>query len=178
MYSSSSLSITLTVFQLISSRAGKGWYVMFISSFSTPGMSNLAVTCCAQKGCSKCGFDEHVDRCEPHPGAIGGLLELYTTREVVASYVRAYIWVVENSHRSLPLQRRCWRGHPSDRLGRRLQGHASELGTQNRRGSAPLQGLDLGWGGSHLAFLGLANCAPHVVQWLRIAGSHGARRTR
>jgi hypothetical protein len=39
----------MTVLQVISSRAGKGWYVTFISSFSTPGMSNLAVTCCAEK---------------------------------------------------------------------------------------------------------------------------------
>lgn len=92
MDSSTSLSMTSTVLQLISSRAGKGWYVTFISSFSTPGMSNLAVTCCAQKGGSKSGFDEHVDRCDPHPGTIGGLLELHTTREVVVSYVRAHIY--------------------------------------------------------------------------------------
>jgi hypothetical protein len=56
MSSSRSLSMTLTVFQLISSLAGKGWYVTFISSFSTPGMSNLAVTCCAQKGRLKTRF--------------------------------------------------------------------------------------------------------------------------
>jgi hypothetical protein len=94
MHSSTSVSMTLTVFQLISSRAGKGWYVTFISSFSTPGMSNLAVTCCAQKRRgSKRGFDEHVDRCDPHPGSIGGLLELHTTRNVVVSYVRAYIYM-------------------------------------------------------------------------------------
>jgi hypothetical protein len=93
IYSSTSLSMTLTVLQLISSRAGKGWYVTFISSLSTPGMSNLAVTCCAQKGGSKCGFDEHVDRCDPHPGAIGGLLELHTTRrKAVVSYEFAHIY--------------------------------------------------------------------------------------
>jgi hypothetical protein len=146
MHSSTSLSMTSTVLQLISSRAGKGWYVTFISSLSTPGMSNLAVTCCAQKGGSKCGFDEHVDRCDPHPGTIGGLLELHTTRrKVVVSYEFAHMYgtYVENSHRSLPPQRRCWRGHAPDRLRRRFQGHASELGMQNRGGSAPLQGLDL-----------------------------------
>ena len=94
MHSSSSLSTIWTVLQLISSRAGKGWYVTFISSFSTPGMSNLAVTCCAQKGGSKCGFDEHVDRCDPHPGAIGGLLELHTMRrKAVVSYEFAHIYM-------------------------------------------------------------------------------------
>ena len=83
------------VLQVISSRAGKGWYVTFMSSFSTPGMSNLAVTCCAQKGGSKYGFDEHVDRCDPHPGSIGGLPELHTARKVVVSYhmFRAYMYM-------------------------------------------------------------------------------------
>jgi len=80
MHSSTSPSMTFTDLQLISSRAGKGWYVTFMSSFATPGMSNLAVTCRAQKGGSKCGLDEHVDCCDPHPSAIGGLLELHTTR--------------------------------------------------------------------------------------------------
>ena len=96
MHSSTSLSMTVTVLQLISSRAGKGWYVTFMSSFSTPGMSNLAVTCRAQKRgeASKCGFEEHVDRCDPHPGAIGGLLELHTTRGGSWSYhmFRAYTY--------------------------------------------------------------------------------------
>ncbi len=46
--SSTSLSVILMVFQLTSSRAGRGWYVTFMSSFAIPGMSNLAVTCCAQ----------------------------------------------------------------------------------------------------------------------------------
>ena len=49
MHSSLSLSETSTVVQVISSRVGKGWYVTFISSFATPGMSNLAVTCRAEK---------------------------------------------------------------------------------------------------------------------------------
>jgi hypothetical protein len=91
MHSSTSLSVTSTVVQLISSRAGKGWYVTFISSFSTPGMSNLAVTCCAEKQASKCSLDEHVDRCNPHPGAIRGIPELHTTRNVVVSVVRAHM---------------------------------------------------------------------------------------
>ena len=44
--SSISLSVILTVFQLTSSLAGKGWYVTFMSSFAMPGISNLAVTYC------------------------------------------------------------------------------------------------------------------------------------
>ncbi len=43
--SSISLSVILTVFQLTSSLVGEGWYVTFMSSFATPGISNLAVTC-------------------------------------------------------------------------------------------------------------------------------------
>ena len=53
IHSSISLSKTSTVVQVISSRAGKGWYVTFISSFATPGMSNLAVTCRAEKRAQK-----------------------------------------------------------------------------------------------------------------------------
>jgi hypothetical protein len=33
------------------------------------------------------------DRCDPHPGAIGGLLQLHTTRKVVVSYEFAHIYI-------------------------------------------------------------------------------------
>jgi hypothetical protein len=39
----------------------------------------------------KCDLHEHIDRCNPHPSAIGGLLELHTTRKAVVSYARAHM---------------------------------------------------------------------------------------
>jgi len=65
--SSTSLSMTLTVLQLTSSRAGKGWYVTFMSSFSMPGMSNLAVTLVP----SGESLNSTIDRCLLNGGGAG-----------------------------------------------------------------------------------------------------------
>jgi len=60
-----SLSVILMVFQLTSSRAGRGWYVTFMSSFATPGMSNLAVTLVP----SEESLNSTIDRCLLKGGA-------------------------------------------------------------------------------------------------------------
>jgi len=65
MPSSVSCSVTLTDLQLTSSRAGKGWNVTFMSSFATPGMSNLAVTLVP----SGESLNSTIDRCLLKAGA-------------------------------------------------------------------------------------------------------------
>jgi hypothetical protein len=63
-------------------------HILFINAGNVELGGNLL---CRKAG-SKCGLDEHVDRCNPHPGAIRGIPKLHTARKVVVSFVRAYIW--------------------------------------------------------------------------------------
>jgi hypothetical protein len=59
--------------------------------FLDAGNVELGGNLLCRKAGSKCSLYEHVDCCNPHPGAIRGIPELHTTRKVVASLVCAHM---------------------------------------------------------------------------------------